>query len=128
MRYPNFDDARPLIEEEIERLIGVLDLLEADPDLEENGDLEGEPDDEPELGWTAAQARTGSYAWNDVFGLEPSLGSTNDVNQAHWSRGRLDDSEQQHDGQEPDCAAQDAGCNFTSVDASETLQASKSED
>ena len=50
MRHPNFEDARPLIEDEIERLIGVLDLLELDPDLEENGDLEPLADDEPSVG------------------------------------------------------------------------------
>ena len=59
MRHPNFEDARPLIEDEIERLIGVLDLLEADPDLEENGDLEEEPDEEPSLG--AHESASGSW-------------------------------------------------------------------
>ncbi len=40
-------DALPLrarLEDEIERLIGLLDLLDGDPDLEANGDLEPEED------------------------------------------------------------------------------------
>ena len=119
---------RPIIESEIDRLIAALDLMDADPDLEADGSDEEMPDAEPELGWTADQARTGRYAWNDPYNYEPSLGSTNDVNQTHWSRGRLDDCEGQHDGREPDCAARDAGSNFTSVDASEILQASELED
>ena len=59
MKHPNFEDARPLIEDEIERLIAVLDLLEADPDLEENDDLEAELDDEPSIG--APEALSGSW-------------------------------------------------------------------
>lgn len=38
---------RSSIEAEIERLIGLLDTLDGDPDLEEAGDLE------PSLGWPA---------------------------------------------------------------------------
>ena len=128
MTSPELERIRPIIESEIDRLIAALDLMDADPDLEVDGTDEGCGDDEPEFGWTAAQARTGSYAWNDVFALEPSLGSINDINQTHWSRGRLDDCEQQHDGREPDCAAKDAGSNFSSVDASEIFQASNLED
>ena len=48
---------RPVIESEIERLIGILDTLEPDPDYEE-GD-----DDEPWLG--APDARLGS--WNGLY-------------------------------------------------------------
>ncbi len=38
--------ARAALEQAIEGLIALLDALEPDPDLEENGD------DEPSLGWT----------------------------------------------------------------------------
>lgn len=117
---------RPILESEIDRLIAVLDLMDADPDLEADGSDEEMPDAEPELGWTAAQARTGSYEWNDPYTYEPSLGSTNDINQTHWSRGRLDDCEGPHEGPEPDFGVGD-GSNFSSVDASELFQASKLE-
>ena len=59
MRHPNFEDARPLIEDEIELLIGVLDLLDPDPDLEDHADLEPSADDEPSIG--APNALTGSW-------------------------------------------------------------------
>jgi hypothetical protein len=118
---------RPMIESEIDRLIAALDLIDADPDLEADGSDEEMPDAEPELGWTATQARTGKYGGEDPYAYEPSLGSTNDVNQTHWWRGRLDDCKEQHDGREPDCAPQDAGSNFSSVGASEILQVSKAE-
>lgn len=120
--------SRPIIEDEIERLIDLLDLLDPDPDLEADGSDEEMPDAEPELGWTAAQARTGRYGWEDPYVYEPSLGSTNDINQTYWWRGRLDDREEQHDSQEPICAAQEAGSNFASVESSEILQASSYED
>ena len=119
--------SRPIVEDEIERLIDLLDLLDADPDLETDGSDEEMPDAEPELGWTADQARTGRYGWEDPYAYEPSLGSTSDINQTHWWRGRLDDYEGQHDGREPACAAQDADSNFTLVDASEMLQKSERE-
>ena len=37
--------------------------------------------DQPELGWTADEARTGCYGSDDPYAYEPSLGSTNDINQ-----------------------------------------------
>ena len=43
-------EIRPLIEMEIDRLINLLDLLDADPDLENDGN------DEPSLGATEHQA------------------------------------------------------------------------
>ena len=116
---------RPVIESEIDRLIGILDMLEPDPDFEDGADLEednadmepllGAPErsagswngidasfacddgEELELGWTELEARFGRYqaAGSDVY--EPSLGSTNSVNQSHWSKGRSNDLEEQCD-------------------------------
>ena len=40
MRHFNVDDARPLIESEIERLINALNFLDGDTDLEDGADLE----------------------------------------------------------------------------------------
>ena len=69
MRHPNFEDARPLIEAEIERLIDVLDLLEPNPDLEENADWEPNTgDEEPSIGAPEALADSweGLRHQNDV--------------------------------------------------------------
>lgn len=57
----------------IEDLIALMDSLDDDPDLEDNGDAEQDvldqphdPDpDEPSLGWTPHEAATGDYA--DTF-------------------------------------------------------------
>lgn len=43
---------RRSIEDEIERLISLLDSFDPDPDLEGTGDDEPNSDDEPLLGWT----------------------------------------------------------------------------
>jgi hypothetical protein len=140
---------RQIVEAEIELLIGLLDTLDADPDLEDSADQEGDnPDDEPslgapdartgswagiqgeayhdvdceaddsdrepdnddedggddewELGWTQLQARTGKYHYNWrmpwlVPDGEPSLGSTNRMNQAYWWQGSRDDREEDAD-------------------------------
>lgn len=69
---------------EVERLLALLDRLDADPDLEDGGDDEEEP-------------------------AEPSLGWTSTFNQA--SRNRLGsdwivDAEAEHDGREPDVDAE----------------------
>jgi hypothetical protein len=51
---------RPLIESEIDRLIGILDLLEPDPDFEEGADHEEDfSDDEPWLGAPESRFRYG---------------------------------------------------------------------
>lgn len=121
---------RPLLEAEIDRLIGLLDMLEPDPDFEDGDDLENDiADQEPlygapeqvtgswrgidasngcddgeelELGWTELEARYGRYAGagDDVY--EPSLGSNGGINQTHWSKGPTDDREVEFDGREPD--------------------------
>jgi hypothetical protein len=108
------------LEDEIERLIDMLDTIDPDPDLEPSlgdtpycrnpatVDLEGDSaDDEADLGWTEMEARFGRYALgsdqlqpsNDEF----SLGSLGAINQERWSAGRADDLEHDHDGREPCC-------------------------
>jgi hypothetical protein len=112
----------------IEMLIDLLDKLDANPDLEDGADTENDTaDDEPyhgapeqqagswkgidasvggddgeevELGWIEMEARFGRYRAADVY--EPSLGSNNSIDQAKWSKGGNDDSEEEHDGREPD--------------------------
>ena len=66
------------------RLIDLLDLEEADPDLEPEEDETG--------------------AGRDVDAdVEPSLGWTSTINQTSRHRlGGLDDTEDEHDGREPD--------------------------
>jgi hypothetical protein len=72
--------------QEIERLIALLDRLDPDPDLEDNGDNDADLSEE-----------------------EPSLGSIdNFTNQEKWTgghavaHGRDADLEDEHDGREPD--------------------------
>lgn len=120
---------RQIVEAEIELLIGLLDTLDPDPDLEDSADLEPSTgDEEPlhgsleqqtgswrgldptapscaegeelELGWTELEARFGRYRADDVY--EPSLGSTAGMNQSHWSKGDTDDREHDGDDREPD--------------------------
>ena len=70
------------------------DGLEPDCDDEDGGD------DERELGWTDLQARTGKYSYGlgwCVADGEPSLGSTERLNQVYWWQGRNDDREEQCD-------------------------------
>ncbi len=67
MRHFSFDRARPLIEEEIDRLIHVLDVLDNDPELEDNADLEPSTgDEEPSIG--APNEPVGS--WRSVGNAE----------------------------------------------------------
>lgn len=119
---------RPVIESEIERLIGLLDMLEPDPDFEDGADLEEDlADDEPllgapnqsagswkgidasfgcddgeelELGWTEQEARWNRYSGAGADVSEPSLGSTHGINQNSWSKGGTDDLEAEFDGRE----------------------------
>ena len=77
---------RQIIESEIERLIGVLDLVDPDPDLED-----GDEDD-------------------DKSDFEPSLGSLERFSQMQWSHGNIDDYEDEHDGAEPCCEDEGAQC------------------
>lgn len=62
-----------------DQLVAKLDALDADPDLEDD-----------ELG-------------EDQGDREPSLGSSNRVDQRAWSLGSCNDAEQEHDGREPEC-------------------------
>lgn len=94
----------------IERLIGFLDATDADPDREDNGDGEAEPDEEPSLGWTEQEARWGKYApidqWHcdgelqdeddeDSGDREPSLGApeADEGSQVFWAQGGVQDYE-----------------------------------
>lgn len=82
---------REVIESEIERLIGILDTIDPDPDLEPNLGLSGYPccadvnaidlegdgaDDEPSLGWTEMEARFGRHP--DVLGNDTELDTSDD--------------------------------------------------
>jgi hypothetical protein len=84
------------------------DGREPDCDDEDGGD------DEWELGWTDLQARTGRYVlgpgWYYASDGEPSLGSTTSLNQLHWSKGKNDDLEDEHDGREDCCEDEGAQC------------------
>jgi len=52
-----------MIEAEIDRLIDLLDVMDApDEELEPQGDEEPDADGEPELGWTDNEAKKGRYA------------------------------------------------------------------
>ena len=67
MRHFNVDNARPLIEAEIDRLIHVLDVLDNDPELEDNADLEPSTgDEEPSIG--APNEPVGSWRGAGVEG------------------------------------------------------------
>jgi hypothetical protein len=121
-----------------ETLIGLLDAFVPDADLEDNADNELTGDDEPnlgapnqqagswngidasmgctdeeelELGWTEQEARWNRYSGAGADVQEPSLGSTQSMNQVHWSKGGTDDCEDEHDGREPDCDDEDGGDN-----------------
>ena len=123
--------SRPIVEAEIELLIGLLDQLDADSDIEDNADLEpstgdeeplhGAPEqqtgswrgldpsapscgdgEELELGWTELEARFGRYRAAGENVYEPSIGSNGGINQLKWSKGSTDDGEAEHDGREPD--------------------------
>jgi hypothetical protein len=84
---PTAVPARTDIENLIEALISILDDIEPDPDLEDNGDAEEEPDREPSLGsldrvtqgrWSAGGSGIGGDhdLELDTADDEPSLGST----------------------------------------------------
>lgn len=125
--------ARQQIEDEIERLIAVLDAMEPDEDLEENGDLE------PWLGWAEDRRGvldTGDDREGDSSDDEPGLGAPNiqmpaplhrlggghghclipmhreqgeltydaaGFSQFGWGVGPRNDLEDEHDGTEPCC-------------------------
>lgn len=75
-------DGRALLERAVESLIAFLDLLEPDPDLEDNGDAEEEPDRED-----GGDAELG-LGWQNE-------GSQSCLRQSIWDR------EDEHDGREP---------------------------
>jgi hypothetical protein len=80
----------------IERLIGFLDATDADPDREDNGDGEGEPDDEPILGWTDREAARGvTMAACDSYLADNETDNSDDEPEC-------EDEGAEHDGREPD--------------------------
>ena len=98
---------------EVERLIAFLDALGGDPDLEDGGDDEEEPD-EPSLGWTTTFNQTSRNRLGgtgdeeqDDADREPSLGSRSAINQLLWADGSTKDFEDEHDGREPDVDDED---------------------
>lgn len=95
----------------IERLIAVMDALDGDSDLEDTAD------DEPSLTWPEDQDGGGRrpVGWSFETDLEqeaddePSLGSLGGTgpgstyfSQEDWWDGANDDTEDEHDGREPD--------------------------
>jgi hypothetical protein len=72
---------RETIEAEIERLIGLLDQVDGDPDFESSGDDEDDGTGEDSLGWAEMEARFGHYGDAgddreiDDSDDEPSLGA-----------------------------------------------------
>jgi hypothetical protein len=107
---------RKLLENAIERLVELLDQIDPDPDLEDNGDSE------PSLGWPIPQENLGHRLNTDAdcrgdFGDdrehdmaddEPSLGWQNEGSQGRLKASRDDCEEQcedegaEHDGCEPE--------------------------
>ncbi|WP_128089473.1 hypothetical protein [Bradyrhizobium viridifuturi] len=101
-------------QDEIDRLLAFLDQLDGDPDLEPNGD------DEPELGSVGGRRQLDQSTWAAGQDGEPSLGSIEchpaapegdywpdrrrdgDGSQVAWSDSVTHDSEDEHDGREPD--------------------------
>ena len=111
---PLLDLTRPMIESEIERLISILDWLDPDPDIEDEGDFEPTEDNEPLYGWTGLEAAYGRYCLEyngqgadelelDDADSEPSLGSMETVSQLHWGAFGRNDYEQ-------DCEDEGAQC------------------
>lgn len=85
----------------IEVLIDSLDAADGDPDLEDGGDREpdageepevenehgdGNPDNEPSIGWTAAEASRGVYSgWGErTADLEEDAGDSRECDPAEW--------------------------------------------
>lgn len=97
---------RQQIETAIEALLGVLDTLDGDPDLEDDDPAEDNGDDEPSLG-SGIGYTAGLDLELDTADLEPSLGWC-ELTAAHsqamiatentWDC----DREADHDGREPE--------------------------
>jgi hypothetical protein len=105
--------------ERLERLadfiVGELDRIYGDPDLEDGGEAE------PTLGATETRdQRLWSDGANDDRELdderEPSLGSVGSnanadlADQRRWATGGTGDLEEEHDGREPVCEDEGAAC------------------
>jgi hypothetical protein len=82
----------------IEALVDVLDSLEPDVDLEDNGDNELTADEEPRLGATNGlhQSHAGQVPTDDADEAEPSLGSVGEGRGFHGTAlpGYADDREE----------------------------------
>jgi hypothetical protein len=92
MAHDQQTDTRSLIENEIERLIGLLDAMEPDDGLEEDGSLEGDKaDNEPSLGATEYWRSNGG--WTNA----PAALSEHEVDIEHDDA----DNEQDFDDEEP---------------------------
>jgi hypothetical protein len=118
MDYPS----RQTIEDEIERLIAMLDEADPDPDLEPGGD------EEHSLGGGMFDQNTDREL--DTSDDEPSLGWTHLFDQSHhkWTgshwqcEGAVVDGEAEHDGREPDADLElepddETGCDGDASDA-----------
>ncbi|RTL86892.1 MAG: hypothetical protein EKK29_08050 [Hyphomicrobiales bacterium] len=118
---------RRRVERAIDSLVALLDQIDADPDFEEEPDLEDGFDQEQELGATGVinQEKAWGGSRRVEYGLtnsdgdlefdgetaesaddEPSLGSVGQLSERHdqglWALGASDDREDEHDGREPD--------------------------
>jgi hypothetical protein len=87
---------RDRLQQAIEALVDVLDSLEPDVDLEDNGDDELTGDEEPRLGSTASMHQ--GHAWkvptDEADEGEPSLGARfNDHDQRAWANSDTTDRE-----------------------------------
>jgi len=123
---------RETIQSQIEHLIGVLDFLDTDPDLEDGADAEPDQDGEPSLGsldaqsqsrWSGGISSTEDYEQDeaddeDGGDREPSLGSLSaNIHQDLWGRfGFGQDLEDDHDGREPCCEDEGAQCDDEGID------------
>jgi len=103
---------RETIQTEIEHLINVLDFLDSDADLEDNGDDEPDPDGEYSLGWTDREAAKGNPHCEhedrevDTADDEPLLGAPEPlahVSQAYWAEGGYEDLEEECEDEGAQC-------------------------
>lgn len=100
---------RRAAEDEIERLIALLDAIDPDPDLEDDPYLEEEGLDEPWLGAPERSAIRGQAPWaagwdddreREDEHDEPDLGALEIVDQSRWGA-LASDLEDEFDGREP---------------------------
>lgn len=103
--------SRRAVEAHIEWLIGLLDDLDDDPDLEDDGTAEEEPDAEPSIGWPE------SFGRRTICGYRPMYYETGEEEHTAPERdGRgypfrivADDTEDTHDAEEENEHGSDTG-------------------